>query len=384
GTAYTLTEAEVGKAITVAASYVDGGSHAETVTSAATAPITAPLPGEGVQLQGMAYHWKSHVLLDGVSVSATDVSAQAASSDLYDLRDISYDAADHSVTVQVWANPVAASASLDFTAVSQQASSIAFTNALAGTWSVLSNAENATTMNVGAFKTDLLGVTGALHIGTLKINLAPGESHAVIEFGNLALEETSVPGFSVGLAVQSTGPDGQYAVAQLPQGSYEVSAARATSDSGTAVNSADALAALKIAVGMSPNTGEQLLSPYQVIAADANEDGRVTSADALAILRMVVKDASAPGQEWLFVNERLDLWNEGTGSSGLTRSSAAWSNPAVDLQADGVVNLVGILKGDVNGNWSAPAGSTDLDNVDPNYFQILGTQLGVPTDLWGI
>jgi len=384
GAAYTLTAAEVGKAITVAASYVDGGNHAETVTSAASSPVTAPASGEGVQLQGMAYHWKSHVLLDGVSVSATDVSAQAASSDLFDLRDISYDAADHSVTVQVWANPAAASASLDFTAVSQQASSISFTNALGASWSMMSNAENATTMNVGAFKNDLLGVTGALHIGTLKIDLAPGESNAVIEFSNLALEETSVPGFSVGLAVQSTGADGQYAVAQLPPGSYEVSAARATSDSGTAVNSADALAALKIAVGVSPNTGEQLLSPYQVIAADANEDGRVTSADALAILRMVVRNASAPDQEWLFVNEMLDLWNEGTGSSSLTRSSATWSNPAVDLQADGVVNLVGILKGDVNGNWSAPAGSTDLDNVDPNYFQILGTQLGVPTDLWGI
>jgi hypothetical protein len=45
---------------------------------------------------------------------------------------------------------------------------------------------------------------------------------------------------------------------------------------------------------------------------------------------------------------------------------------------------VGVLKGDVNGSWSAPAGSTDLDVTQPTYFQLLGTQLGMPTDVWGV
>jgi Ca2+-binding RTX toxin-like protein len=39
GTSYTLTEAAVGKVITIKASYTDGGGHAESVTSTATAPV---------------------------------------------------------------------------------------------------------------------------------------------------------------------------------------------------------------------------------------------------------------------------------------------------------------------------------------------------------
>jgi hypothetical protein len=127
------------------------------------------------------------------------------------------------------------------------------------------------------------------------------------------------------------------------------------------------------------------VSPYQYIAADANKDGKITSADALAILRMAVKAPTALGQEWLFVNESKDLWNETAGASSLTKTNATWdAGLGVSVTGDAVVNLVGVLKGDVNGSWSAPAGSTDLDVTQPTYFQLLGTQLGMPTDVWGL
>jgi hypothetical protein len=49
-----------------------------------------------------------------------------------------------------------------------------------------------------------------------------------------------------------------------------------------------------------------------------------------------------------------------------------------------VLNLVGVLKGDVNGSWAAPAGSTDLDVTDPTYFERLALLLGQPNqDQWG-
>ena len=48
------------------------------------------------------------------------------------------------------------------------------------------------------------------------------------------------------------------------------------------------------------------------------------------------------------------------------------------------MNLVGVLKGDVNGSWVAPAGSQDLDVIDPTYFQRLAELIGVPNqDQWG-
>jgi hypothetical protein len=120
------------------------------------------------------------------------------------------------------------------------------------------------------------------------------------------------------------------------------------------------------------------------MAADVNGSGTVTSADALAILRMAVKLSTALPQEWLFVEETRDFWNEATQSFTLSRASAAWDRAIPVPAQGGTVNLVGVLKGDVNGSWAAPAGSTDLDVTDPTYFQRLAQLLGQPSqDQWG-
>ena len=179
----------------------------------------------------------------------------------------------------------------------------------------------------------------------------------------------------------------------MPAGRYVVDASRDPGDTGNAITSADALAALRIAVGLNPNpdpdgAGPQSalrVSPYQFMAADANIDGKVSSADALAILRMAVKLPTALPKEWFFVEESRDFWNEATNSYTLTRAASSWNRTIeVDVDFDTTLNLVGILKGDVNGSWSAPAGSTDLDVLDPNYFVELAALLGVPTDQWGV
>jgi hypothetical protein len=48
-----------------------------------------------------------------------------------------------------------------------------------------------------------------------------------------------------------------------------------------------------------------------------------------------------------------------------------------------VINHVGVLRGDVNGDWAVPAGSIDLDAVNPQYFQQLAAAMNAPTDVWG-
>ena len=150
---------------------------------------------------------------------------------------------------------------------------------------------------------------------------------------------------------------------------------------------------LRIAVGINPNPDEDgagplqplKVSPYQFIAADANEDGRITSADALAILRMAVRSSTAPQPNWSFVQGTRDLWNETAEASTLTRTSAAWDHTlGVQLAADATVNLVGVLRGDVNGSWSGGPDVVDLDMTQPTYFNALATQLQVPTDIWGL
>ena len=132
---------------------------------------------------------------------------------------------------------------------------------------------------------------------------------------------------------------------------------------GNAVTSADALAALRIAVGLNPNpdpdgTGPKTapaISPYQIMAADVNGNGTVTSADALAILRMAVKLSTALPQEWLFVEEARDFWNEATQSFALSRTNANWDRAIPVPAQGGSLNLVGILKGDVNGVYRSQA-----------------------------
>lgn len=391
GSSITLTQAQVGSAISVRAGYTDNFGATESIQSASTAAVAAPVHSNS--LHGMVYHWKSHLLLSGVSVRAVDAAASTSSGDLFDLRGAQYNANENSATVQVWANPtVAQVGSFDFTFASASASAITFTNSLSTDWTLLTNSPRASELIVGTFlsNTGTTGVSGAVQLGTVKIELAAGMANDSVNVGNIFVGSASVSGMTMDMAGQSTGVSGQFQFTGLANGSHVLSAGRDAADSSTAITSADALAALRIAVGLNPNpdpdgTGPlsaSKISPYQFIAADANDDGRVNSADALAILRMAVKAPTAPPQKWKFVNETLDLWNETTQTSSLTPANAVW-NANLTASSGTAANLIGVLKGDVNGSWAAPAGSVDLDSTHPNYFQVLGTQSNIPTDVWG-
>jgi hypothetical protein len=182
----------------------------------------------------------------------------------------------------------------------------------------------------------------------------------------------------------------------LAEGTYALSASRAVGDgsSTSGISSADALAALRIAVGLNPNADpdgpgplERLpISPYQIMATDVNGSGTVTSADALAILRMAVRLPNALPQEWMFVEETRDFWdeaaNDGQGAFTLNRQNAQWDRDIL-AEVGSEVNLVGVLKGDVNGSWQPPAGSLDLDVINPSHLPSLASLIGVPVEQWG-
>ena len=142
----------------------------------------------------------------------------------------------------------------------------------------------------------------------------------------------------------------------IAQGTYALTATKSTSASDTAVTraitSADALSALKLAVGINPNADSSAVSPYQYLAADANKDHRVTSADALAILKMAVKYTGGYTDfEWLMVPDSVGSLSMSRTSvnlpSGMTTSSSA-----LTLDQNKAVHLVGIVLGDVNGSWA--------------------------------
>ena len=162
---------------------------------------------------------------------------------------------------------------------------------------------------------------------------------------------------------------GLYAFSQKQRGINLMTASKdiTAGEMGSIISSADALAALKIAVGINPNAdpdgagpeGALAVSPYQFIAADINGDGRVTSADALEILKIAVKLPTAEPRRWVFVAEDYDFWDEASGSFKTTRTDVTWDSEGIIFEdpEKSVQNIVGVLLGDVNGNWSAPEGS---------------------------
>jgi hypothetical protein len=112
-----------------------------------------------------------------------------------------------------------------------------------------------------------------------------------------------------------------------------------------AVTSQDALEALRLAVGMTTTGGQS--DAFTFIAADFNENGRVSSQDALEILRYAVRDQGALEADWVFVDTYGDY-------SSVSRTSVKFEEGVAiaNLTDASEVFLTGILRGDVNDSIS--------------------------------
>jgi Ca2+-binding RTX toxin-like protein/methionine-rich copper-binding protein CopC len=353
-------------------------------------------------LSGLAYDWKNHMLLQDVAIAVKGGGAPAEGANApIQFKALSWDATGHA-SVEVWTRSASAAESLGFDLNISNASGITFTagtlpnTSTGGTgWTLITNAIG-TNLTVGGFANDSTAAiaAGDFKLGTITFETATAQ-RADLQLLSGDVGSASASAYGLSVARTSTSATGAYSISTLEPGSYDITATRAVTDIGNAITSADALAALKMAVGLNPNpdpdgsTGPlsaPMLSPYQLMAADVvGTDGRVTSADALAILKMAVKLPTAPAKEWMFVEETRDFWNETTGQFTLSRNSTNWDHSiSTNLQANGAVNLVGVLKGDVNGSWAAPAGSTDLDTIDPTHFSALSSIFGMPVGQFGV
>ena len=117
-----------------------------------------------------------------------------------------------------------------------------------------------------------------------------------------------------------------------------------------AVNLTDAIAILKMIVGLNVNSNNTALSPYQAIAADFDQSGDVGLTDAIGVLKMVV-GLSAPTPTWKYYDD-TKLASAYTSAQSL--NPKGWTSTAVISDtgtADSSVKLVGVLTGDVDGSW---------------------------------
>ena len=131
----------------------------------------------------------------------------------------------------------------------------------------------------------------------------------------------------------------------------------AETNKNAAVNLSDAIAILKMIVGLSVNSNNAPLSPYQSIAADFDQSGDVGLTDAIGVLKMVV-GLAAPAPTWKYCEAQK-------APASLTAAEVlapkAWSSAVViagasqsftpDTALPNPVTVVGVLTGDVDGSW---------------------------------
>jgi hypothetical protein len=152
---------------------------------------------------------------------------------------------------------------------------------------------------------------------------------------------------------------GHYHFDQLPVTEFVLTAEKdIQAQDARTISSRDSFAALQMAVGMNPNEtvefGQEIsMSPYQLIAADVNKSGKVTSADAVLLLKTAVGMDSFV-QEWMFIDESEVL--------STYKDSVFWDSDGIDhsISGDQSTNLVGVLLGDVFSNWTGPEGAQTM------------------------
>ena len=319
-----LTEAQVGKAINVAAGYTDGHGTVESVSSAATASVVnVNDPGS--------------VFISGTLAAGQTLTAVAADAD--GLGPVSYQwLADGVVIGGATTGSFLVSAAQVGHLVTVKAS---YTD-LHGTAEAVSGGFGKTV--------DLLAYSWKAHTLLSAVAVGDGSHNANTDAAGKA-SFTAVPGTA--LTAARVVPSAEQA------------------DTNQAVNLRDAIAILKLIVGLDVNGAGKALSPYQAYAADFDANGKVELSDAIAVLKHVV-GLTSPDPQWIFFNE-----TDPTVSSMLAPGKSSLSPgtvPApisVDLSAASPVHvgLVGVLRGDVDGSYN-PAGNL-LGSGNRVYFDDL-------------
>ncbi len=348
---YTLTQADVNQTVSVKVSFTDARGHLESMSSAASPKVDnvndAPL---------------GNITLSGQFKQGQTLNAVSTLSDLDGMGAISYQWKADGLNIQD-----ATSSSL-----------------------LLSQSQVGKMISLSASYTDGMGsLENIITPPSGPVLAAPSLSGQIYQWKSHTLLSGVVIETNLSSATSTTNDSGAFSINELPVGNVQLKSnlALTSLETGNAINSADALAALKIAVGRSPNADGSPASPYQLIAADVNQDGKVTSADALAILKMAVKRSDAPAREWLFVNESQDFWDESAnnGQGGLTisRTNVTWNkDPQAAITQDTTLNLVAVLKGDVNGSWTGP--TTGTQSLPTTYYSDLVKKGLGPLSTWGV
>ncbi len=285
-------------------------------------------------LAGNVTFWKGGASIADVTSTLASMPVSAGTLPV-EFRNIQV-AADASRTIELWKTSAKSdihSLQLEFALPEGSVASWQDASGLPSGWNSLVN-----TGTSGFFVLAGTGITAlsaeSLQLGTLTLTVPTNPHHFDLSLSTGWLGNDAVPAFGTALDAMTTGADGLYQHHDMAAGTYVLSSAKAAvaNDKG-AVDLLDAIAILKSIVGLTT------LNDYQQIAADFDKVNGVDLNDAIGILKHVV-GLPAPMPEWSFVDK------------GDATHHLADSTP-VNITADTAVDLVGILRGDVDGSWVA-------------------------------
>jgi serralysin len=250
------------------------------------------------------------------------------------------------------------------TAVFSQSKANYLLSATDGGWRITGpdGADTLTSMEYAQFSDQTLDLATFVPGGGVTVRAYSWKAHTLLDGVALA----------TGTSLETTQDLGTASFAGLGSGATSFSASRSVpaqelAATTAAVNLQDAIAILKMIVGLEVNGAGKALSPYQALAADFDGNGLVQLSDAIGVLKHVV-GLTSNTPSWAFANA-LD-------STVALNTSLAPGKPAnisatVGQSGDTQVDLVAYLTGDVDGSFAGRSDALDLDLVEPQYFSTL-------------
>jgi uncharacterized delta-60 repeat protein len=307
---------------------------------------TEAYPVENHDLYGNITFWKTGEALSNVqpTLATTPMESGSQKVEFHNLQHQS----DGSYTVELWASSTQTDIhSFQLELLFPESSSVTWQqgSALPGGW--MSTLGEAATGHVVLGGTGLQAMqTGEAKLGVLTFSTPENPDNIMLSVASGWMGDGGIMPTST--LCTATEDAGSYRFENIADGWYHIAGESDTSMLPGAVTVDDALAALKMAVALNPNATGAAVSPYQYLAADVNHDGKVRANDALNILKIAVNHASAPADEWIYVRQDQQL-------DAMNRSHVDWSfaEQPIDIYGDMELDLIGVVKGDVDGSWVA-------------------------------
>jgi hypothetical protein len=131
--------------------------------------------------------------------------------------------------------------------------------------------------------------------------------------------------------------------------------ASSPSNAKDAITLTDVLAALKIYLGKA--LPDSYTSPLNYVAADFDGNGTVNLTDVLTLLKYYLGKTTTSAPAWVFV-DAADFSTDGkrlTGANDQALNKTEATPHAIDQSFDSgheTVQIIGVLRGDVDGSWS--------------------------------